>query len=283
MKSNRFVGVIGLIAVLSVTVACTSPAPAGITPSGLPATASAEDASRTEVPNFLACGGNLPVDISTEAVRVARPATELTGQSAAAVLRQDYGPNAERMPFATLPKDWIVVEESAKRVVLLHTFDATEVYGFDDPYAPEFELRVFHIDPQQGSPEERFPVYLGTCTLELPLDGLTVPDVVFDPYVARSPDDTHLDLLVLERACASGESAVGRVELVDVRESDDRIELVIGVRPKLGVVRCPGNPLTPFRVELDAPLGERAIVNAGRFPATELVEALPGDVPATQE
>jgi hypothetical protein len=77
---------------------------------------------------------------------------------------------------------------------------------------------------------------------------------------------TSIDLLVHERACASGQSAEGRVEIIDVQETEDQVRLRIGVRPREGGQDCPGNPPTPFTVDLSEPLGERKIVDASIVP-----------------
>ncbi len=69
---------------------------------------------------------------------------------------------------------------------------------------------------------------------------------------------TSLELLVEERACASGRSAEGRIE-VDVDESPDAISLSVGVRRLDGDQECPGNPRTPYRVDLSEPVGDRDI------------------------
>ena len=37
-----------------------------------------------------------------------------------------------------------------------------------------------------------------------------------------------------------------------------------------GCATCPSNPLTPFRVELDASLGERVVFDLGRVPPREV-------------
>jgi hypothetical protein len=91
------------------------------------------------------------------------------------------------------------------------------------------------------------------------------------------PDATVLELLVLERACASGRTAEGRVELVELEETADEIRLRVGVRPQPGEQECPGHPPTPFTVELAEPLGDRRILDAAVVPPREL--RVHGDAP----
>jgi hypothetical protein len=82
-----------------------------------------------------------------------------------------------------------------------------------------------------------------------------------------APGDTSVDLLVHERACASGQSADGRIQLVELNEATEQVQLRIGVRPPEGDGQsCQGNPPTPFTVELSEPLGEREITDATVVP-----------------
>lgn len=96
-------------------------------------------------------------------------------------------------------------------------------------------------------------------------DGLRVADLLLAE--APAPDDTAVDLLVQERGCASGQSAEGRVEIVELTETADEVQLRIGVRPPdADVWTCPGNPSTPFTVKLNESLGDRKIVDVSVVP-----------------
>lgn len=81
-----------------------------------------------------------------------------------------------------------------------------------------------------------------------------------------SPGDTSVDVLVSERACASGQSAQGRVQLVELNETTEQVQLRIGVRPPDGDQTCQGSPPTPFTVELSEPLGDREIIDTSVVP-----------------
>lgn len=86
------------------------------------------------------------------------------------------------------------------------------------------------------------------------------------------PDEAELDpsarkvrILVMEDGCTTGSSAEGRIE-VSVDERDDEVELDVSVRPLGGGDQgCAGNPVTPYIVELDEPLGDRRIVGQAPF------------------
>lgn len=99
-----------------------------------------------------------------------------------------------------------------------------------------------------------------TCALTVDLGELTVPAVVLQsPPDPRSPE---LRLLVTESACNSGEDAAGRIQVVSIEETEERVSLVLGVRPRGGDQACPSNPATPFTVTLSEPLGDREVVDA---------------------
>lgn len=72
--------------------------------------------------------------------------------------------------------------------------------------------------------------------------------------------------LVRERECASGQSAEGRIELVDLTLTAEQIQLHVGVQPLGGGQECPGNPPTPFTVDIGEPIGDREIVDTSVAP-----------------
>lgn len=98
--------------------------------------------------------------------------------------------------------------------------------------------------------------------------------VALDPDNSPDPDSSQVHLLVTEVACAGGKPADGRVTLGRLVEHEDRVELVIGVETPPGDGQtCPSNPPTPFAVELDEPLGARALVDVAVYPERELAAA----------
>ena len=75
-------------------------------------------------------------------------------------------------------------------------------------------------------------------------------------------DSAEIRLLVTERGCASGQEMGERLLGPQVVETGDAVLIALGVIPQPGVHTCPGNPSTPVVVNLDAPLGDRAIRDA---------------------
>lgn len=86
------------------------------------------------------------------------------------------------------------------------------------------------------------------------------------PGADLSPTTTRVDVLVNERACASGASAEGRLAPPEIEYDLDTVTITLAVIPVAGAVRCPGNPDTPFTVELDEALGDRTLLDGGTSP-----------------
>jgi hypothetical protein len=108
------------------------------------------------------------------------------------------------------------------------------------------------------------------------LDPLPIPDIddavvaTWEPANADSlgPATTEIDILVMERSCASGRPAAGRIAPPDIELRDDAVVVTIKVIPAPGIQDCPGNPPTPFTIKIGEPLGERVLLDGGTGPPT---------------
>ncbi len=102
--------------------------------------------------------------------------------------------------------------------------------------------------------------------------------------------DTSLSIDVMERACASGQSATGRIVDPIIEYTVDTVTITVPVRDLIDVlleeqvaewelqnpglspppfsigVNCPGNPWTPYELELGEPIGDRVLLDGGPFP-----------------
>jgi hypothetical protein len=85
-----------------------------------------------------------------------------------------------------------------------------------------------------------------------------------DSHPARGSSTFPIE--VMERACASGQPADGRIADPIVEYGEDAITITIPVRPVEGGATCPGNPWTAFVVELDEPVGDRLLLDGGPWP-----------------
>lgn len=86
-----------------------------------------------------------------------------------------------------------------------------------------------------------------------------------DPAVPLTPETTTLQLIVTEVGCASGISAEGRIEAT-VTYTPTEVEVAVIVNSVGGYANCPGNPPTPFTLELAEPLGDRTVVGEDPTP-----------------
>jgi len=72
---------------------------------------------------------------------------------------------------------------------------------------------------------------------------------------------------VMEHECASGRPANGRIADLIVEYGEDAITITVPVHPvDASVVTCPGNPWTPYVLELDEPIGNRLLLDGGPWP-----------------
>ncbi|MEX2011316.1 MAG: hypothetical protein WEF51_03650, partial [Chloroflexota bacterium] len=104
--------------------------------------------------------------------------------------------------------------------------------------------------------------------------GLGPADWWIDPAAPRpGPDATEFDVLVLERACAGGQSSDGRIAPPFVLYEADAVVLTFGVVLKPGGQRCPGHPPGSYHVTLDEPIGDRWLLDGGVFPPRDATTA----------
>ncbi|WP_144121311.1 hypothetical protein [Catellatospora sichuanensis] len=76
-----------------------------------------------------------------------------------------------------------------------------------------------------------------------------------------APSATSVDILVTEMACNGGRSADGRIADPEISYEDDRIVVTMRTVPRGGANTCQENPETPYRLELDEPLGDRVLMD----------------------
>lgn len=78
--------------------------------------------------------------------------------------------------------------------------------------------------------------------------------------------------LVTERACASGESAKGRLAKPRISYEADQIVITIGVTPLDGSQDCQANPATPLTITLTEAIGDRQLFDGGPYPAFKITQ-----------
>ena len=84
--------------------------------------------------------------------------------------------------------------------------------------------------------------------------------------IPLAPETTVIKAVLMETACASGQSPDGRVNEPVIAYGTDAVTVVITVTPRPGAQDCPGNPEFPVEITLREPLGTRAILDGGSDP-----------------
>lgn len=202
------------------------------------------------------CGGSVydPVELAD-----APPASSLPDGPAGAV--DDAGAQA-----FDPSQDWKVVRHSDDRVDLVRELD--ELFDNGDGDVRTHESRTLErITGGINVPDGTWLLTsAGPCTQRL-IAGDDLGEADLTLADTPSPGDMSVGLLVHERACTSGQSAEGRIQLVELNETTEQVQLRIGVaRPPGGDQTCEGNPPTPFTVDLSEPLGDREIIDASVVP-----------------
>lgn len=188
------------------------------------------------------------------------PATELGPDGRAALDGMEVPPPSELGDLAA----WSVVTESADRLVLVRPLDEPQDLGGGDLRTHEL-LAVEVVDASNVPPPGWVLRAMTTCSFAVP--GAGSATVTLDPDSPPDPTSAQVPLLVTETRCNGGEDAEGRVEVVELRETADTVEVVLAVRPRdVGDATCQSNPPTPFLLELEAPLGERTLLDASVVP-----------------
>ncbi len=259
-----FVGSASVLVVASLAgCAAAGSSPDGPGPSPSPSPASAPGGESDEI---LLCQGT---PVSVQALQDARPATDLA-PDVVAVLE---GP---LMPIEAPLSDWVIETEAAEYVVIMRRIEPPLDLGGGD--VVDYDLVAISAGAEHAIPLT--PPWgldrASSCALRIDLGGLVEASVALDPDALPEAGDDRISLLVTESACNSGDPATGRVELVELVETETTVEIVIGVRPNVpddgspSVHTCQGNPATPFTVELEEPLGDRMILDAAVVPPREI-------------
>ncbi len=79
---------------------------------------------------------------------------------------------------------------------------------------------------------------------------------------APDPSSAQISVLATERGCSGGSEMGDRLLGPQVVETDESVGIVFAVIPLVGAQPCPGNPSAPVTIDLDAPLGDRQILDA---------------------
>jgi hypothetical protein len=153
--------------------------------------------------------------------------------------------------------DWFTTQEAANSIVLFG--EPLERPRGRNPYA------YATLEVRQG---QWVPVGWGHCGIRLSAPGWGNAQFVVDPSQPPDPNSDRMTVLATEVACAGGEAPTDREVLsIVVGENTESVSVVILVEPTRGATTCQGNPPFEFELELDQPLGDRAVKDASAYPA----------------
>lgn len=92
-------------------------------------------------------------------------------------------------------------------------------------------------------------------------EGLNTVEWRVDPAVPPTPETTELALILNERECVGGQAIGDRLVGPQIVMTDSQVFIAFAAEPPPGdAFECPGNPDTPFTVELAEPLGDRELM-----------------------
>jgi hypothetical protein len=158
------------------------------------------------------------------------------------------------------PADWYAVVQEPDRVVLWTPVQHMLVMWSED-FPPGLEgashelLTLVRGEDGTWTQESWTP-----CLMTQVLSAHDTVTAELDPDVALDPDATELQFLVSADTCATDPALL---EVVQRHESTDAVELLIAQRKTGAVADCQPvkGTAVPFTVTLEAPLGDRAVVD----------------------
>jgi hypothetical protein len=168
-------------------------------------------------------------------------------------------------------RTWSIAHRSDTELVLFG--------GTSDPAVAFTDGAVYARFDRSDATEAFRPGGWGGCRIEVESATYGNATIAFDPNRPPDPSSTELPLLINERNCASGRAPTDRDVLPVVTESDSQIVIVVLVEPA-GDADCPGNPWHPITVTLDAPLGDRTVLDGHTSPP---VTPNPATAPAADQ
>ncbi len=206
--------------------------------------------------------GSIPPDIDEF------PAIDAEAERALAELTTGDETSLEAAFLEAEERIWSTAHRSDTELIL---------FGRDaDPDAVVTDGAVYARFDRRSADEPFRPGGWGGCRIEVESPTYGNASVAFDTTRPADPSSTELPLVINERNCASGRAPDGRETLPVVTESQSQIVIVVLVEPA-DEGECPSNPWHPVTITLEAPLGDRAVLDGHTSPPVPVGEATPGE------
>lgn len=263
----RSVALTALLAVMVTGCAFVTPNGAspnpGATPVGERVGVGADGAGDTVVPTAAALPGSFPCagrTIPRSVIDARVPASTVPEEALDVVTKYIEGDLA----------DWFVAIDDGTDVLLMrqHSDAARPVVGGWDG----FDTVGWTTGPSAFGDGLWVASW---CILDLPRDdGLRTAYASIDPSRLDRAAAAVLPLLVSIPDCTPSAIPMEEIVVTTLHEGAATIDLVLGVDPNWWGTEgstCVGHPPTPFEIALEAPLGDRTVLNVGVYPAAEVV------------
>ncbi len=153
--------------------------------------------------------------------------------------------------------DWLILHEAGDAVLLVN------LRVMDDSGKPLDETSVAFMNFERVDGEWRWAGAQsgGPCRLETSLpDDLNRVDWRIDPSAdPLTAASARINVLVTERACASGQAMGDRLLGPEIVMTEDTVLIAFAATAQRGGQNCPSNPEQPVVVDLPEPLGDRQV------------------------
>lgn len=110
----------------------------------------------------------------------------------------------------------------------------------------------------------------GGCEPRTLRHGLPAAEWTLFPEAPPSPGSEELVVGISEIACSSGTNPLSRLQVPEVRYTEDAAFVTFWVRPRRGAQTCQGISPTRYVLKLPGPLGERTLYDGGTYPPHEV-------------
>ena len=148
-------------------------------------------------------------------------------------------------------EDWLILHMSEDEMTLVNKVDSGELaYQF---LTSDSDAWVWSGASINGNP----------CDLQYAIpEDLNEVEWRLDPSGGElTPQSTKIDMLLTERECVDGREIGDRLRGPQIVMTETEVMVAFAAVPPTGdYFTCPGNPDTPYRLELPEPLGNRELV-----------------------
>jgi len=200
------------------------------------------------------------------------------------ILQTTYSPEDDEGTLAQHLPDrgsWTVAVDTSNRVVLLRRHAMAPAPGVNPEFTGTDDLSAWYRNQDHEAivVAKRFDEgwiveSRGFCNLTLDLGELQVPSIWFSPEHAPDPGARELTVSVLDAPCVHDAASPSGPDFVRIDETEAEVRVLLAGRLPdgrafdCGFSRRP--PAYTYTVKLDAPLGERAVIDATRVDRWQL-------------